>query len=52
MPSPKKCAEKFPVGSQGYKDCVSYKNQGKGKPLVNRRRKLAKTYDAKPFKNY
>ena len=31
MPSPKKCAAKFPKGSKAYKNCVSYggtKTQG------------------------
>jgi hypothetical protein len=25
MPSPKKCAAKFPKGSKAYNDCVNYK---------------------------
>ena len=50
MPSPKECALKFPVGSQGYKDCVSYKNVAK--PKSANRRKMPKPYSAKPFKKY
>ena len=40
MPSPKECALKFPVGSQAYKDCVSYKNQ----------EKMNKKSNLKPYK--
>tara|TARA_R100000781_G_C4025230_1_gene108597 strand:- start:414 stop:542 length:129 start_codon:yes stop_codon:yes gene_type:complete len=38
MPSPDKCAKKFPKGSKAYKDCVSYKNQS---PVKGRVRKPA-----------
>jgi len=36
MPSPEKCGKKFPKGSQAYKDCIAYKNQG---PVRGRTRK-------------
>ncbi len=28
MPSREKCGKKFTKGSQAYKDCIAYKNQG------------------------
>jgi hypothetical protein len=38
MPSPKECGARFSKGSQAYKDCIAYKNQG---PVKGRARKPA-----------
>ena len=43
MPSPEKCGKKFPKGSQAYKDCVAYKNQGPVKGRASKPAKLAKS---------
>ena len=47
MPDPKTCAQRHPVGSQGYKDCVAYK----GKYAKGTYAKSKRTASPKPAGN-